>query len=155
MHALINGRPVEFEAGETILTVARRTGFYIPSLCELADIDHTPGTCRVCLVEAKRVGQAAAVVVTSCNTPMEEGLEVQTRTTKIREMQKLQTELLFADHDQECATCARHGQCELQDVAQFVGLKENRFFDPIRVAQREIDRSSPAMVRDMTKCIRC
>jgi ferredoxin hydrogenase gamma subunit len=155
MHALINGRPIEFEAGETILTVARREGFYIPSLCELADIDHTPGTCRVCIVEAKRAGQAAAVVVTSCNTPMEDGLEVQTRTPKVREMQKLQTELLLADHDQECATCVRHADCELQDVAQFVGLEQSRFHDPVWAKSRPVVRAGAFLSYDMNKCIRC
>lgn len=155
MEALINARPVEFEAGETIMTVARRTGCYIPSLCELADIDHRPGTCRVCLVEARREGQEVAQVVTACTTPMEAGLEVQTRTPKIREMQKLQTELLLADHDEECATCARHGDCELQDVAQFVGLDQSRFHDPAWAEGRPVHRGLSCLSYDMNKCIRC
>lgn len=155
MRALINGRSVEFEAGETILAAARREGFYIPSLCELADIDHTPGTCRVCLVEARRPDQEVARVVTSCNTPMEEGLDVQTRTRKIREMQKLQTELLLADHDQQCTTCARHGDCELQDVAQFVGLGQSRFHDHDWAMARPTYRGSACLAYDMNKCIRC
>lgn len=151
----INGKAVMAYPNETILACARRHDFYIPTLCELADIDHTPGTCRVCLVEIQMPGQDKTHIVTSCNTPVKEGLAIMTRTHQVREMQKLQVELLLADHLQDCATCTRHGQCELQDVAQFVGLKQNRFFDPIRVAQREVDRSSPALVRDMTKCIRC
>ncbi|TBW36089.1 (2Fe-2S)-binding protein [Siculibacillus lacustris] len=155
MEALINGKPIAFEAGDTILTAARRVGCYIPSLCELADIDHAPGTCRVCLVEERRAGQTATHVVTACNTPMEEGIEVFTRTPKIREMQKLQTELLLADHDQDCATCVRHGNCELQDVAQFVGLQQSRFANPIWAKSRPVDRSSLSITRDMGKCIRC
>ncbi len=151
----INGKAVTAYPNETILSAARRHDFYIPTLCELADIDHTPGTCRVCLVEIQMPGQASTHMVTACNTPVKEGLAVETRTKKVRDMQKLQVELLMADHLQDCATCIRHGACELQDVAQFVGLKENRFFTPARVATREVDRSSPAMVRDMTKCIRC
>lgn len=71
-------------------------------------------------------------MVTSCNTPVKEGLKIFTRSQRVRDMQKLQVELLLADHDQDCATCNRHGNCELQDVAQFVGLRENRFFDPVR-----------------------
>lgn len=151
----INGTAVMAYPNETILACARRHDFYIPTLCELADIDHTPGTCRVCLVQIELAGQAGTHMATACNTPVKEGMAVETRTKKVRDMQKLQVELLMADHLQDCATCVRHGSCELQDVAQFVGLKENRFFDPIRVADREVDRSSPAMVRDMTKCIRC
>lgn len=67
----------------------------------------------------------------------------------------MQVELLLADHNQDCATCVRHGDCELQDVAQLVGLSSSRFHDISRVREREVDTSSPAMVRDMTKCIRC
>ena len=155
MNAFINGKEVTFEANETILSVARRNGHYIPTLCELNDIDHTPGTCRICLVEAKRKDQDAAHLVTACNTPMEDGLTVSTRTKKVRDMQRLQVELLLADHDQDCATCTRHGDCELQDVAQFVGLQQSRYDNGQRYLDRDIDTSSPALVRDMSKCIRC
>ena len=155
LHGTIDGRAVDVRAGETVLQCARRHGVHVPTLCELDDIDHAPGTCRVCLVEARLPGQAEPVIVTSCTTPMQDGLVVRTRTREVREMQRLQVELLLADHHQDCATCIRHGNCELQDVAQFVGLRTNRFFDAARVAARPIDRSSPALVRDMTKCIRC
>jgi ferredoxin hydrogenase gamma subunit len=153
--ATINGQPVTFTPHETILQCARRHNFHIPTLCELDDIDHAPGTCRVCLVEARMPGQDKSLVLTSCNTPMQEGMEVQTRTSKVREMQRLQVELLMADHEHECATCVRHGNCELQDVAQFVGLRESRFANPALVAERPVDTSSPALIRDMRKCVRC
>lgn len=155
IYLAINGQKVAAEPNETILKCARRHGLYIPTLCEMDDIDHTPGTCRVCLVEIEQAGAAKRHMVTSCNTPVKEGMQVFTRTRQVRDMQRLQVELLLADHDQDCATCNRHGNCELQDVAQFVGLHENRFFDPARVAARERDESSPALIRDMTKCIRC
>ncbi len=155
MQGFINGKDVAFEENETILNAARRTGHYIPTLCELADINHTPGTCRVCLVELHRADGSAPHVTTACNTPMEEGLEVFTRTKRVREMQRLQVELILADHDQDCATCVRHGDCELQDVAQFVGLSKSRYHNAEKVMAREVDESSPAMIRDMTKCIRC
>jgi len=155
LHATINGLAVEAEENETILHCARRHGIYIPTLCELDDIDHTPGTCRVCLVEFEIPGNGKSKLATSCNTPIIEGMTVQTRSPRARQAQRLQVELLLADHDQDCATCVRHGNCELQDVAQFVGLHENRFYDPSFVTAREVDDSSPAMIRDMTKCIRC
>jgi len=156
MQVTINGKKVEvLKEDRTILELARRTGHYIPTLCELADIDHTPGTCRVCLVEIIRAGETDSMIVTSCNTPPEEGMQIKTRTEKVREMQRLQVELLLADHDQDCATCVRHGDCELQDVAQFVGLKQSRFENRILAKSRPKDISSPAMVRDMSKCIRC
>ena len=153
--AKINGKPVTFKPQETVLQCARRHDLYIPTLCELDDIDHAPGTCRVCLVEALMPGQDRSMILTSCNTPMQEGMVVQTRTAKVREMQRQQVELLMADHAHECATCVRHGNCELQDVAQFVGLRQSRFADPALVAERPVDTSSPAIIRDMTKCIRC
>ena len=155
VHATINGVAVDAQKNETILHCARRHDIYIPTLCELDDIDHTPGSCRVCLVEIDVPGKPKSQLATSCNTPVVEGMTVQTRSPRARCAQRLQVELLLADHNQDCATCVRHGNCELQDVAQFVGLHENRFFDPARVAAREIDDSSPAMIRDMTKCIRC
>jgi ferredoxin hydrogenase gamma subunit len=153
--ATINGHPVKAEPNETILHCARRYGVYVPTLCELDDIDHFPGTCRVCVVEIKLPNAAQSHLATSCNTPVVEGMEVKTRTIRVRDAQRLQVELLMADHHQDCATCVRHGSCELQDVAQYVGLYQNRFFDPIRLKARQIDDSSPAMIRDMTKCIRC
>src|SRR5665811_1342652 len=125
VNATLNGVAVTAAPGETILRCARRNGVHIPTLCEMDDIDHAPGTCRVCLVEIQVPGQDKTHVVTSCTTPMPEGLAIQTRTRRVRDMQKLQVELLLADHDQDCATCIRHGNCELQDVAQFVGLRTN------------------------------
>ncbi|RAI43038.1 [FeFe] hydrogenase, group A [Rhodoplanes roseus] len=153
--ATINGKTVAGRAGETILDCARRHGVYIPTLCELHDIDHAPGTCRVCLVEIKMKHADKTHLVASCTTPMQDGLAIDTRTPELREMQRLQVELLLADHDQDCATCIRHGKCDLQDVAQFVGLRQNRFFDPARVAARPVDESSPALIRNMKRCIRC
>ncbi|SIO25619.1 ferredoxin hydrogenase gamma subunit [Rhodovulum sp. ES.010] len=151
----INGTACMGFPNETILACARRHDIYVPTLCELDDIDHIPGTCRVCVVEILQEGRDAPQIVTACNTPVREGLEVQTRSKRARDMQRLQVELLMADHLQDCATCIRHGDCELQDLAQFVGLRENRFFDRARTEARPIDLSSPAMVRDMTRCVRC
>ncbi len=151
----INGKACTGFPNETILSCSRRHSLYIPTLCELSVIDHTPGTCRVCLVDILETGKDKHQIVTSCNTPIREGMEVETRSKKVRDMQRLQVELLMADHLQDCATCIRHGDCELQDLAQFVGLKENRFFDRARTAARPIDDSSPAIIRDMTRCVRC
>jgi ferredoxin hydrogenase gamma subunit len=155
MKAYINDKEIEFQANDTILQAAKSSGHFIPTLCALSCIDHTPGTCRVCLVEIRRRGEQATQLVTSCNTPLEEGMEVLTRTRRVREQQRLQVELLLADHNQDCASCIRHGDCELQDVAQFVGLEVTRYKYPEFYRQRTRDDSSPAIVRDMSKCIRC
>lgn len=153
MNASINGREYTFEPGETILQVARRNGIFIPTLCHFQPLNHKPGTCRVCLAEVTdRHGRTE--MVTTCNTPMEEGMRVDTISSRVRRMQRLQVELVFADHDQDCAACARHGDCELQDLAEYVGLSTNRFA-PRLPHDRPLDDTMHGMVRDMSKCIRC
>ena len=153
MNASINGRDYTFEPGETILQVARRNGIFIPTLCHFQPLNHKPGTCRVCLAEVTdRHGHTE--MLTTCNTPMEEGMRINTRSSRVRNMQRLQVELIFADHDQDCAACARHGDCELQDLAEYVGLATNRFAPRIS-HDRPFDDTMHGMVRDMTKCIRC
>ncbi|MDV7143183.1 [FeFe] hydrogenase, group A [Tropicimonas sp. TH_r6] len=151
----INSQPCKGFPNEPILQCARRHEIYIPTLCEMDDIDHTPGTCRVCVVDILQEGRKKHQTVTSCNTPVRDGMVVDTKSRKVRDMQRLQVELLMADHLQDCATCVRHGDCELQDLAQFVGLTENRFFDRERTLAREVDCSSPALIRDMQRCVRC
>ena len=153
MNASINGRDYSFEAGETILQVARRNGIFIPTLCHFQPLDHKPGTCRVCLAEVTDKN-GHTEMMTTCNTPMEEGMRVNTRSARVRDMQRLQVELIFADHDQDCGACARHGNCELQDLAEYVGLSTNRFA-PRMPSVRPFDDTMRGMVRDMTKCVRC
>ncbi len=155
MIATINGKEVEFNQNETILEVARRNGHFIPTLCEMQEIQHAPGTCRVCLTEIEREKDPRHYLVTSCDTPMEDGMKVFTRTQRVRENQRLQVELLLADHNQDCASCVRHGICELQDVAQFVGLTQTRYHYEDFYKDRTKDFSSSSVIRDMTKCIRC
>lgn len=153
MKAFINGKEVTFEAGETILKVAKRNGIFIPTLCAYLPLDHKPGTCRVCLVEVKGEDNVPHIV-TSCTTPMQEGMQVLTRTEEVRRMQRMQAAWVFADHDQDCASCPRHGNCELQDVAMYTGLKQNHCNGRF-TAKRPLDNSSVALVRDVNKCIRC
>ena len=153
MNASINGRDYTFEPGENILQVARRNGIFIPTLCHFQPLGHKPGTCRVCLAEVTDKN-GRTEMLTTCNTPMQEGMRVNTRSSRVRNMQRLQVELIFADHDQDCAACARHGDCELQDLAEYVGLSTNRFAPRIN-HDRPFDDTMHGMVRDMSKCIRC
>ena len=127
MKTYINGKELGFEPGETILSLARRHDMHIPTLCELHDIGHAPGTCRVCLVEVKRPGVKEPVFVTACDTPVAEHWQVLTDSPMVREKRRLQVELLMADHHQDCATCSRHGNCEVLDTADYVGLRSSRF----------------------------
>ena len=112
MKAWINNKEFEFQEGETILHAAKRLGIFIPTLCAYLPLNHTPGTCRVCLVEVTD-DRGRGQIVTACTTPLTNGMRVQTRTKRIREMQRWQVAWIFSDHDQDCATCSRHGNCEL------------------------------------------
>ena len=153
MKAYINEREIAFEQGETILQAAKRNGIFIPSLCHYHALDHKPGTCRVCVVECTDA-EGNTALITSCNTPMQEGMKINTRSSRVRQAQKLQVELVFADHDQNCVACARHGDCELQTLGEHVGLSSNRF-SPRLSHDRPLDDTMRGMVRDMSKCIRC
>jgi ferredoxin hydrogenase gamma subunit len=155
MKAHINGREFAFERNETILEVARKNGIFIPTLCELNDIDHAPGTCRVCLVEVQRENVAGPHYVTACDTPMGEGWKVMTRTPKVQEMRQLQMELIMADHHQDCASCPRNGNCELLATANSVGLKQVRFHYTEGWDDIEPDHGSQPVIYDRSRCIRC
>ncbi|MBK9615818.1 MAG: iron hydrogenase small subunit [Uliginosibacterium sp.] len=154
MKTYINGKELGFEPGETILSLARRHDMHIPTLCELHDIGHAPGTCRVCLVEVKRPGVKEPVFVTACDTPVAEHWQVLTDSPMVREKRRLQVELLMADHHQDCATCSRHGNCEVLDTADYVGLRSSRFLRGTDFPMPETDDKA-AIQFDQTRCIRC
>ncbi len=154
MQAIIDGKTVTIKENETILEAAERLDIKIPTLCAFKEINHYPGACRVCVVKIKRKDSDEYKVVTSCNTPIEDGMEVITRSPDIREQQKFAVKLILADHKEKCATCIRNGNCELQDVVTYLGIKENEYNFPF-YKERDIDNSSPAIVKDMQKCIKC
>lgn len=154
MLATINQQPVEFTEGDTILEAARRSGIFIPTLCEFSALNHRPGTCRMCLVEVMRA-DGSHHVVTACETRLVEGDVVDTCSHKVRRMQKLQAELLFSDHCETCSGCARHGACELQKVARIVGLDVTRLSGRLATRPIETDASANGLVFTPDKCIRC
>lgn len=162
MQAWINDRPVEAD-GRTILEAARSEGVFIQTLCEFAALRHTPGTCRMCLVEVERP-EGSAFVTTACDTVLEAGWRVRTRSEKLRRMQRLQLELLMADHCQDCAACSRHGACELQTAGLRLGAGLPGKAGRIRPAApavrpealaRSRDESRRALLFDASRCIRC
>ncbi|MDR0577721.1 MAG: [FeFe] hydrogenase, group A [Candidatus Accumulibacter sp.] len=155
MFARINDQDLEFEANETILDVTRRNGIHVPTLCELADIDHAPGTCRACIVEVRRPGHAEPEYMTACDTPLGEGWQVMTRSPKAQEMRRLQLEMTMADHHQDCSTCPRNGNCELLSVANAVGLKQIRFHYQEGWKDLPPDTGAQPVVYDRSRCIRC
>ena len=152
--ARINGQSVTFNEGETILEVARRMGIFIPTLCEFTALNHRPGTCRMCLTEVTKAN-GVTQMVTACETRVEDGDVINTRAKRVRQMQKLQAELLFADHCETCSSCARHGACELQTVAKQVGLDVTTMSGRLATRKPTVDRSAPGLVFTADKCIRC
>ena len=144
----INGQEVSVPAGTTVLEAARQVGIEIPTLCFLKDLSKT-GSCRMCLVEIKggRALQAA------CVYPVAEGIEVFTNTPKVRNARKAVLELLLSNHDRKCLTCTRNQKCELQALADDLGVGDIPYLG--ERTEYEIDSLSPSIVRDNNKCILC
>jgi NADH-quinone oxidoreductase subunit G len=147
----IDDKKVSVEAGTTILEAAKKIGIKIPTLCAWPEINHRPGACRVCMTEVN--GQRS--LIASCVFPASEGMVVKTNTERVRMARKMVVELLLSNHPAECNYCVRNGGCELQKVAEAVGLKRVRFDIPDFPKEGMIDRSSPSIVRDSRKCINC
>ncbi len=142
----IDGIEVQVPKGATVLETANTLGIHIPTLCYAKGINHS-SSCRVCLVE---VGPR---LIASCTLVAEDGMKIQTNTAKVRNARKTTVELLLSDHNQECPTCGRSGQCELQDISQQLNLREVRYTG--EKSKTLVDFSSPAIVRDTSKCILC
>lgn len=148
MKVTINNKECWANPGETILTVAEREGIQIPTLCYLKGFSPT-GSCRVCVVEVE--GQRN--LIPSCAYPVSEGMVVQTNSPQVRRARKTIVELLIANHPQDCLTCVRNGNCELQDLAAQYGVRDVRYAGEIRGGK--IDVASPSIERDPEKCILC
>jgi NADP-reducing hydrogenase subunit HndD len=144
----IDGVEIQVPADYTVLKAARKAGIKIPTLCYLKDINQI-GACRVCLVEIERARGLQA----SCVYPVSEGLKVYTHTPKVLAARKQVVELLLSNHPQECLTCSRSTNCELQSLAKELNVGEVPFVGEKK--EYEIDLSSPSIVRDATKCILC
>ena len=142
---------VQVEKGSTVLDAAKKAGIKIPTLCAWPEIGHQPGACRVCVVEVEGVRNLAA----SCVYPVDDGMVVHTATERVRRTRRLNVELLLSNHPTECNVCVRNGGCDLQKVAEQVGLREVRFALAEKNKEASMDTSSPSIVRDSRKCIKC
>jgi NADH-quinone oxidoreductase subunit G len=146
---IIDGRPVEFTDEKNILEVVRKAGITLPTLCYQAHLSSF-GACRMCVVDGGQRG-----VLTSCTTPPEDGLAVDTSSERVTRVRKMALELLLAAHDRNCLTCNKSGACKLQDYSERYGVNEVRFFNPTDEDRQPLDTSNPALVRDPNKCILC
>ncbi|QSH42188.1 NADH-dependent [FeFe] hydrogenase, group A6 [Lentisphaerota bacterium ZTH] len=144
----INNTEIEVAHGTTILEAAKQLNIKIPTLCHI-DGCAPIGACRVCLVEV----DGARDPVASCSTPVTDGMKVKTNSKTARSARKGVVELLLSEHDGDCQTCERGGDCELQQLARDLGIRTVRFEGA--KAEKVIDESTPALIRDSGKCISC
>ncbi len=147
----IDGLPTTVKAGTSILRAARESGVDIPKLCATDSLKPF-GSCRLCLVEIEgRKGYPA-----SCTTPVEDGMKIRTQTGKLSQLRRNVMELYISDHPLDCLTCSANGDCELQDMAGAVGLREVRYgFDGENHLDAPVDASNPYFQFDASKCIVC
>jgi len=147
----IDGLPAKVNAGTTILRAARESGVDIPKLCATDNLKPF-GSCRLCLVEVEgRKGYPA-----SCTTPVEPGMKIRTQTGALAKLRRNVMELYISDHPLDCLTCSANGDCELQDMAGAVGLRDVRYgFDGENHLDAETDSSNPYFSFDPSKCIVC
>ena len=143
----INGKKYTFTDEKNVLTIIRKAGIDLPTLCYHSDLS-TFGACSLCTVENDR-GQCFA----SCSEEPRDGMVIYTHTERLRRHRKLIIELLLAAHCRDCTTCMKSGECVLQDLAHKMGVREVRFEDYKEF--KPIDYSSPSIVRDPNKCILC
>ena len=145
----IEGIPFEVDAGLTILEAAKQCGFEIPSLCAFNHGECSKGSCRVCLVEAT----GARGLVASCVYPVAEGMEITISSPKATAARRTSVELLLSNHNKNCQQCEKNGKCELLHVAKVTGARDDMYLGaqtPVTV-----DRLTPSIVRDTSKCILC
>ena len=147
----IDGMAVAVPAGTSIMQAARTVGVDIAKLCA-TDSLKAFGSCRLCIVQVEgRRGLPA-----SCTTPVEAGMVVRTQTPQVARIRRHVMELYISDHPLDCLTCAANGDCELQDMAGAVGLREVRYgLDGANHLQAEKDESNPYFTFDPSKCIVC
>ena len=143
----INGKKVEFTDEKNVLSIIRKAGIDIPTLCYHSELS-TFGACRLCTVEDDR-GRLFA----SCSEEPRDGMVIYTHTERLRKHRKLIVELLLAAHCRDCTTCVKSGECKLQELAHNMGVREVRYQNYNEV--RPVDYSSPAIIRDPNKCILC
>ena len=146
----IDGKIVSVPEGTSIMRAARENGIPIPKLCSTDRLEAF-GSCRVCLVEIEGRGGPAA----SCTEPVREGMVVNTQTDALARLRRGVLELYISDHPLDCLTCAANGDCELQDVAGSVGLRDVRYADGASHLSDASDSSNPYFSYDPSKCIVC
>lgn len=144
----IDGRDIGARADETILEVARENGIAIPTLCYLEGLSPV-GACRMCLVEIKGYPR----LLPACNTRVEEGMEITTNSETLNKYRRMILEFLFSERNHVCSVCVSNGQCELQQMAERLGVNHVRV--PYRNPRFVVDASHRWFISDPNRCILC
>jgi NADP-reducing hydrogenase subunit HndD len=148
----IDGKTVEVEKGATIYDAAKLIGVDIPTLCYMnmgdMNIKHNPGGCRMCVVEVEGRRNLAP----SCVTPVTNGMNVNTHNMRVLNARRTVMELMLSDHPFDCLICAKSGNCDLQALAQRLGIREIPYEGEQSTYRKD---TSPSIIRDMDKCIMC
>jgi len=144
----IDNISVEVENNSTILDAARKVGIDIPTLCYLKEKNEI-GACRVCQVEV----QGARALAAACVMPVFDGMVISTTSKKVRDARKATVELILSSHNRDCLACPSNKNCELQTVAEEMGIREIPFEGENDFGI--LDDASPSIVRDQSKCILC
>jgi len=146
----IDGQKISANSGLTVLEAALENGIYIPHICHHSDLGPV-GVCRLCTVEIE--GRRSSI---SCKTPIEEGMIVRTESPTIKKVREIALELLLVNHPADCLFCDQNTQCELQRVADYIGVDRDRL-DRMRRPKKvsPIDTSNPFFERDPNKCVLC
>ncbi len=143
----IDGRRIEFTDEKNVLSVIRKAGIDIPTLCYHSELS-IYGACRLCTVEDER-----GRTFSSCSEQPRDGMRIFTNTPRLMRYRKMIIELLLAAHERDCTTCLKSGECHLQDLAHKLSVTKVRYKNTKEVIP--IDMSSPCIVRDPNKCILC
>lgn len=152
INVIIDNKPVVVKKGTTILEAATSIGIHIPTLCYMKlddlNIENKPGGCRICVVEVKGRRNLAP----ACCTEATDGLEISTHTIRAINARRTVMELILSDHPSDCLVCAKSGKCDLQDMAQSLGIREIHYKGEQSMYRED---TSPAIIREINKCIMC
>lgn len=144
----INNKTIKAKRGDTILETLRRNGISVPTLCSMDGFTPT-GACRMCVVEIEGTDD----LVPSCSHPVEEWMKIHTHSPRVINARRTIVELLLSSHPDDCLYCIRNKNCELQNLAVELGIRERRL--PVVKKKVKKDPSSASIVRDPAKCILC
>ena len=144
----VNNKKIKAEKGETILSALNRNGIIIPTLCRMKEFSPT-GACRMCVVEVEGRDR----LITACSQPVEEWMKIKTHSPRVITARKTIVELLLSNHPDDCLYCDRNLNCELQRLSEELNIRDRRIRG--KKIKPRLDQSSPAIVRELSKCILC